>query len=89
MLQLLLILFFTIIIEVLAVACNIAMCERRKHISALISAIMEPIKVVSLLFVIEGQYRYLSILIVSFACYVGNYYAVSMYDKLFPKKKKG
>lgn len=78
---LVLLFFFTIIYEAIIVAATLAIAERKKLRSSILSAIIEPIKLVSLLFVISSQYKILSIIVMAVACGVGNYLTIWFLDR--------
>lgn len=82
---LVLLFFFTIVYEAIIVAATAAIADGKKIRSAILSAIIEPIKLVSLLFVINSKYQILSIIIITLACGLGNYLTLQFLDR---KKNK-
>lgn len=85
MLSLILLVIFTLILEFLIVACTLAIAERRAMLSAILSMMIEPVKLLSLLIVIGSQDKILSIILVSLACGVGNFFTILMFNKLRKK----
>jgi hypothetical protein len=78
---------FTIVYEILIVISTVSTAERRKILSPIFSAILEPIKVISLLFVIDAINKYLAIAIIMIACVIGNYLGIIILDYI--DKKRG
>lgn len=73
--------FFTILYEAIIVAATLAIADRKKLRSAILSALIEPIKLASLLFVIGTQYQLASIIIISLASGIGNYLTIWFLDR--------
>ena len=86
--QLFLLLLFTLVLEVLIVGCTLAIAERRKLLAAVLSALIEPIRIVSLLFIIGSTDKVLIVALVSITCGIGNYLTILLFDKIRPRKKK-
>jgi hypothetical protein len=72
---------YTIILEALAVAWTIAISNRRIWLSALIGAFFEPIKIVSLLLVVESQNKIVSVVAIAITCAVTNVMMILLFNK--------
>lgn len=79
---------FTITYEIIIVMSTLAIAERRKVLSPLLSAALEPIKLLSLLFIIGSQNQYLAIIVITIATAVGNYSAIVFMNWLDRKRQE-
>lgn len=86
--SLLVLLVFSILYEALIVAYTISVADRKRLTASILSAIIEPVKLISLLLVVESMNKWISILVVSLACGLGNYWTISAVCKYGPKHKK-
>jgi Na+-translocating ferredoxin:NAD+ oxidoreductase RnfE subunit len=84
---LLILFFFTIVYECLIVAYTISVADRKKYMAAVFSALIEPIKFVSLLIVMDTPYKVLGIGAISLACAISNIAIIHIMDKISEKKK--
>jgi len=84
-LSLILLVIFTLILEFLLVACTLAIAERKAVSSAILSMLIEPVKLLSLLIVIASDQKILSIVLISLACGVGNFLTIWMFNRWRPK----
>jgi len=65
------------------------MTQRHKFLSPILSASLEPIKLISLLFVVESHDKMISIAIITIATLIGNYMAIQFADYWPRFNKKG
>lgn len=87
-LQLIVLVLFTIILEFLVVGWTLAVSQKRKLLAALLGALIEPVKIISIIFVIELDNRWLGVLLVAAACGLGNYLTLALFEKFENKKRK-
>jgi hypothetical protein len=87
-LSLLVLLVFSLLYEALIVAYTISVAEKRRMAASILSAIIEPVKLVSLLMVVDSTNKWVSVLVVSLACGLGNYWTISAVCKMGVKTKK-
>jgi hypothetical protein len=66
------------LLEILLVSNTIAAARNRKLFASILSAAIEPLKLVSLFIVIETTNRTASVLIVSLSCFIGSYVAIDL-----------
>lgn len=86
-LSLAILLVFNVLYEALIVAYTIAVADRKRLIASILSAVIEPVKLVSLILVVESMNKWLAVAVVSLACGVGNYFTLSAICKLDHKRK--
>jgi hypothetical protein len=87
-LSLLVLLVFSVLYEALIVAYTISVAEKRRMVASILSAIIEPVKLVSLILVVDSMNKWLSIAVVSISCGIGNYFTISAVCKFGRKKTK-
>lgn len=88
MLTILALFLFTILYEGLVVAYTLAVAERKKYWSAFFSAAIEPVKLISLLIVINSVNKGLGVAVISAGCWIGNVVIISLMEKFGFKKIK-
>jgi hypothetical protein len=85
-LSLLVLFVFSILFEALIVAYTVAVSEKRRIVASILSAIIEPVKLASLLLVVDSSNKWLSVAVVSISCGLGNYWTLSAICKIGRKK---
>ena len=85
-LSLVVLLVFSVVYEGLIVAYTIAVADKRRLVASILSAIIEPVKLVSLVLVVDSENKWVSIAVVSLACGIGNYWTISAICKIAKKK---
>ena len=71
----------------MVVVATMAIAERRKILSPILSALLEPIKLISLLYVVDTTNRYLAVGLIMVATVMGNSLAIALMN-WFDKNKK-
>ena len=79
---------FNLVYELLAVLATMAIAERRRVLSPLLSATLEPVKLVSLLLVVDSTNKWVCVGAIMFACLIGNYLAIALMDWVDKRKAK-
>jgi small neutral amino acid transporter SnatA (MarC family) len=73
---------FNVIYELMCVVSTMAMAERRRVLSPLLSAALEPAKLISLLLVMDSANKYVCVGVIMVACVIGNYCAILLMDQI-------
>jgi H+/Cl- antiporter ClcA len=69
---------FNIVLEVLITSNTVAAARNHKLFASILSASIEPVKLVSLFIVFETTNRLEAVIIVSIACFIGSYVAIDL-----------
>lgn len=78
---------FTTINEAFVVIYTHSIQQRNKLVTALVSALMEPIRLVSVIYVVENEYKWLSVISVSAGCAFGSFLTLLWLNRKKEKKR--